>query len=261
MNRNSLQNVPPRWRTALALGAGCLTLLCVASPANAGVYYSVKANSVNGVPRSGLDQTAVFELNAGDVVSIEIFANVTGAVGNSALEGFQRGTFSLISENLTKIPINFLGGFVPSTAFQASFQAGFVQDLDGDGDFDLGSKATGAGANANPTLSGLNLVRVDAGAMQTNGTPIAYGQAFDLGSVTFSVGAPLQSWKTILDVTPAGFSGSAMWEQDGQISSSSVVSKSFGDGLYMTSAPEPSTAALLVIGLLGMLANRARSQR
>lgn len=224
-----------------------LAVLCPVS-ASAGLKYDLRV--------SGGGSSAFVTAN-GQVVSLDLFAVVTGAPGNSAVEGFQNGFGSVSSSTGGNIRGNLSASIAP--AFQGSGSTvGVAQDFDADGDMDLGSK--------------LDTYTTDflfprAGSMvTTGGTAITDGTEFKLATISFTV----TSIVSLNDFTPItiafrvpAFSQPleivALWSVDGAPQNSNGL----GDGVAPTvgssvliAVPEPSSFALLGFATLTLTARR-----
>jgi hypothetical protein len=205
----------------------------------------------------------VNSVTPGQVVNLELYAVVTGAAGNSALEGFQDGYLSVLSSNGGNIR-GTLSGTLQSPFAASASQNGLSQDLDGDGDSDLGSNATAA-SNA--------FLFARAGTLQTSGVSITNGQEFKLATLTFTVTSiinPADQTFINLAVRVTDFTGidlEAVWQQDGNGSSSTNLDpggtfpNSFplaGTAVSIRAIPEPGAAALLPLGAMLCAAWRRR---
>src|SRR4051812_14892870 len=116
---------------------------------------------------------AVAATAVGQVITMELWATVTGANANTADEGFQSLIGSLISTKLAGT--GSVAGNLNAAAL-APFNAsgalpGAHQDLNGDGSLDIGP--------SNPA-NGLDYFSVRAGSMQA-------GNSFKLATVTYTV--------------------------------------------------------------------------
>jgi hypothetical protein len=239
-------------RSLRLIRAGLLAslALCLWSPlerASAGLTYDLR---VNGGKVGYV--TAV-----GQVVTLDLYAQVTGGAGNGAAEGFQDGFGSVLSA----AGGNIAGSL--SSSFAAPFNAtgsqpGMQQNLDTDTDLDLGS---------NSTSHSTEFFFARAGSMQTTGgTAITDGLEFKIASFSFTV----QSIADLNDFTPISinfrvpvFSNNldieALWQQDGLTMTSNGlnggVQPTVGDAV-MIGVPEPSTFGLLLLAASGLAARR-----
>src|SRR4051812_28939460 len=140
--------------------------------ASAGLTYDLRV--------TGGGNSAFVHAN-GDMVSIDLYAVVTGAAGNGAIEGFQNGFGALSSSAGGNITGNLSASLV-STFKASGSTAGVAQDFDGDGDMDLGSKFNNYSTD---------FLFARAGEMKSaqtgDGTPILNGREFKLATISFTV--------------------------------------------------------------------------
>ena len=124
-------------------------------------------------------------LDAGAVVTFNLFAVITGASGNALLEGMTNAYGSLLT--VTGGARGHLDGYQNVGAFALGSQTGLIQDLNLDGFMDIGSNATKSTSDASPLLSGTNLIFIRAPSLQTAGSPITDGQEFLVGTFRFTL--------------------------------------------------------------------------
>jgi hypothetical protein len=229
-----------------------LLCLILTSSASATLTYDLRL-------ASGGKSATVYSV--GDTLNLELYAMVTGAVGNSALEGFQNGFVSVLSSTGGNISGNLSGTLVaPFTATGA--QNGKSQDLDGDGDADLGSTLT---------QSNGDFIFARSMPMQTSGTAIANGQEFKLANITFTVtGIATPGLATPITLSAAVYSFTspieieAVWQEDGVSSSNPTPGGTFPSsfptvGAAVTVIPEPASMLFLPIGALLCAVRRRRA--
>ena len=230
------------------LAALSLLVLLLPGTASAGLKYDLRV--------TGGGTSAIVTAN-GQVISIDLFAVVTGASGNAAVEGFQNGFGAISSSTGGNIKGNLSATLV--NPFNASGATpGKVQDLDADGDKDVGSMS-----NSYTT----DLLFARAGSMQTTGgTPITDGIEFKLATLSFTV-TSVASFGDFTPITLAfrvpAFSQpleiSALWTVDGVAQNSDGL----GGGTVptvgtsvMIAVPEPTSVALLSLAALALAARR-----
>jgi hypothetical protein len=231
------------------LAALSLLGLLLPATASAGLKYDLRVSG------SGAD-TAYVTAN-GQVISIDIYAVVTGAAGNAGVEGFQNGFGAISSTTGGNITGNLSASLV--NTFKASgATAGVSQDFDADGDMDLGSKMNSYNTD---------FLFARAGSMQTTGgTAIANGIEFKLATVSFTV-TGVTSFGDFSPITLAfrvpSFSQpleiSALWTVDGVAQNSNGMGggtvPTVGSSV-MIAVPEPSSAALLGVATVALAARR-----
>jgi hypothetical protein len=153
----------------------------------------------------------------GQVINLEIWANVRGANASTADEALQIAVGSLLSSNgnggaangtLTTKLVSPFNGF--------GSQLGVKRDLDGDGDLDVGT---------NVATDGSSFFAARAGGM-------IGGSSFKIGTATFTVTSlKSTSGQTSLWFRPRKTGGTgALWEEDGN-------QKREYDGSYFGGAP------------------------
>lgn len=226
-------------------------LLVLSGSATAGLVYDLRVNKGK----------VAYVTSVGDVITFDLFAQVTGAAGNGGAEGFQDGFGSILSSAGGNITGNLSSSFVaPFNALGS--QAGMQQTLDADSDLDLGSNATAHSSE---------FFFARASSMQTTGTPILDGMEFKIASFSFTV----QSIGSFSDFSPISvnfrvplfsnnFDIEALWQQDGLAMSSNGLN----GGVHPTvgadvliSVPEPSAGMLLMLAATGLAARRRRTAR
>lgn len=188
----------------------------------------------------------------GQVVNLELYAVVTGAAGNGALEGFQNGFVSILSSFSGNVS-GSISGTVAAPFAAPSSQNGKSQDLDGDGDADLGSTSTASNGD---------FMFARSATMQTSGTPITNGQEFKLANITFTVTGivnPLVVTPITLNAQVVSFSSpieiEAVWQEDGVSSNNPTPGGTFpssfptvGTSVSLRAIPEPASMLLFSVG-------------
>lgn len=237
----------------LYLGAAIVTLALVCTPAHATLTYDLRL-------AGGGKSTTVLANN--QVLNLELYAMVTGATGNAALEGFQDGYFTITSSNGGNIKGD-ISATLTGTFSAASSTSGLSHDLDGDGDKDLGSLATAPNSD---------FLFARSASMVTSGIAITDGQEFKLADIRFTVTGVTDFFDQTaisLGITVVNFASGidieAVWQQDGQASSMTLTPggtfpNSFpvaGASVQLHTVPEPGSAALLLLGGVA-LCTRAR---
>lgn len=239
-------------RGTLGLLLGGLALACwPTTTATAGLNYDLRVNG---------GKTALV-LASGQTVTLDLFAQVTGAAGNAGVEGFQDGFGSIRSSTGGNIAGNLSSSFV-APFNGAGKQAGTQQTLDADTDLDLGS---------NLTVHSTDFFFARSDAMTiSGGTPITNGTEFKIATFTFTV----TSIVNLNDFTPItinfqvplfsnGVDIEAVWQEDGLGVNSNGVNggtqPTVGSAVTIA-VPEPSTMGLLLVaaGSLGLRRRRAR---
>jgi hypothetical protein len=198
----------------------------------------------------------------GQVVNLELYAVVTGAVGNSALEGFQDGYVSIVSSFGGNISGSISGTLISPFAGTGA-QNGKSQDLDGDGDADLGSTSTSSNGD---------FLFARSSSMQIGGTAITNGQEFKLANITFTVTGivnPLLVTPITLNAQVVSFTSpieiEAVWQEDGVSSNNPTPGGTFpssfptvGASVNLRAIPEPVSTLLLPLGVILCAARRRR---
>jgi len=251
------------------------------SVTNAGLLIDVRAFSKNGVS-TGINAKSV-AVNPGDTVIFRVFADVTGAAGNSLPEAIQSLSGSFLSTGGIKGDLLVTPtGITPPFADTGS-TPGSQSDLDGDGDLDVGSNTDGdpagffiarsaqlRGPRSTDTFG--SPVYTQAGSAPTaitDGTE--YRIVTTMRMIVSSVGA-----NTNVNFRKRTSSTFGFWSQDatenstdnqdGTTAYSYTGGQSFTDSgtvssgspVLLTSVPEPATVGLAALAGLGMLARRRK---
>jgi len=261
------------------LAAAVTGVVQTPSSADAGLIIDVRATKLNGVAiaNTGTLQKQI-SVVPGNVVHIQIQANITGTDANGANDGFQSIEGSLLSKTVTAAGVkgdihagtivvtdtttgDTAGPFWTRSTFN-TIEVGSPPkntDLDGDGDLDAGISATplngATQANPSPPPSSFANYVFRAASMQ-NAT--ATNPVKVLGEVDWTVGSGSPTDGTLLDYViaiPSGTGNNPLWQQDG-------VTKTAPDGgfssspLNVNNVPEPASLGLLALGGLGLLRRR-----
>jgi len=241
--------------TAAAIAA-VGTFALAAQPASAGLMVDLRAASINGqsLP-AGSTEHSVHVL-AGDEVSINIFAVVTGT-NDLNDEGFRsvHGAFHSTTGGLLG---NLTGSAVIVPFNQAGSQNGSSVDFDGDGDLDIGTTPIGGTATT-------FWIPSSAATFQTDGSVVAGAQPaaeeFSVGSVTFT--ALTDDGETFINFfnrrTSSGSDSIAFgsWQED-ELSKNPVTSAVTANGITIVGIPEPTGLTFAALGTLGFVARRQR---
>jgi hypothetical protein len=235
------------------LAAGIVSCVLIQT-ASAGFVWDLRATAKNGNPLSGGDSSKVVSALPGDVITLTLFAQVTGT--GAGVEAFQSG--------LGKTITTHSGGSTGNQgapAFAGTFTGGSlgtVQDLNGDGFTDIGSTAT-----TTSTTAGNWFPRyVTNGAFETNGIAITDGQEFALFTFTYTAitttGTASVQWTQQLTTVI----NSATFQVDG----ATVTSKNIGlpAGANATTVgspvvigvPEPTAFGMVALGALSLVGFR-----
>ena len=107
-------------------------------------------------------------------------------------------------------------------------QNGTPTDLDGDGDLDVGS---------NNSATSDNYIVARAGSMETSGTAVTKGQAFEIATAQFTVTSLANGTETDLVFRPRGPDETVIFQQDGNKVSSPDVVLTAGTGVSITRTP------------------------
>jgi len=234
------------------LAFSTLCLLHRPEGASAGLNYDLRV--------SGGGKTAMVN-SVGQVITLDLFAQVTGATGNAAAEGFQEGFGSVLSSAGGNISGSLSSSFVaPFDAIGA--QAGKQQDLDADGDPDLGSNATAHSSD---------FFFARSTSMQTTGTAITDGTEFKIASFSLTVQsiadyftAPPISINFRVPLFANNLDIEALWQQDNLATDSNGMNggtQPTVGAAVMIAVPEPSTFGLLAVVAAGFAARRRRRAR
>ncbi|MEA2711321.1 MAG: hypothetical protein QOF78_3922 [Phycisphaerales bacterium] len=227
-----------------------------ASPsAEAGLIMDLRAVAVNGVPLPSYQSKGPMYPESGDVISLELFAVVSGTNGlnDDTVTSMQGSILSTGSQH------GNLSGGVVAPFNGAVFQNGSNVDLDSDGDLDIGAPLGSTGTAA----TGYFLARSNT---PTGGTTDvnANTEEVKVGSFTFTVTVSDVGFGTYINFvrrsTAAGGNQStaAIWFEDGAAKNPDI--STYGAGAPVTFVPEPSAAAVAGLASLGLLARRRQKK-
>jgi len=164
----------------------------------------------------------------GQKIDLQVWVTITGSDSDITNEQLQIAVGSLLSTNVN-------GGVVlgnMTATLMAPFNAigsqnGTPTDLDSDGDLDVGS-------NDPSVADGFIYARADG--MDSSGTPVTKGQAFEIATAQFTVNSLLGGIETDLVFRPRGTDNGYLYEQDGvsSVTSGNLVA---GTGVAITRTP------------------------
>ena len=243
---------------AAAVAAAAATTTATAT--DRGLIVDVRALLLNGQPLTGVDGPKHVQSisGPGDVVTLAVFARVTGTNGVND-EFITSAAGQMVSSGSL---LGNLNGSVVAPFNQSGFQNGSNVDLDGDTDLDVGAPLGSTGTAA----LGYFQARGGASPTPTPTTPVdANTGEVQIGQFTFTVGAPsgtdtLVNWVRRSTATGGNQVTAALWFEDGTGNPNNSSSNPYGSGtpVLIGGIPEPSTAALAGIAALGLLARRRR---
>ncbi|MBC8107076.1 MAG: hypothetical protein H7Z14_10840 [Anaerolineae bacterium] len=222
----------------------------MAGVANAGLNIDVRATGVNGAPL-GAGQTSklIPVAAAGDVVSFDIFAVVTGT--NATLTDDKilsvSGSFRSTGALLGTLAADYVRSVEepPFSGYDApGASVGLQQDLDGDGDLDVGSLNDGAAANF--WAARFILTSGQSAGVGINGRRIGFG--------TFTVGAG--GGQTVVNFVGRSAATAANYFQDNVTVAEASQDGALGITILGGTLPDPATLSLA--GLAGLALGRRR---
>jgi len=243
---------------AAAIGAVGLASFGV-SQVDASLIVDVRATGGTGGTNFANPKNVIFGA-PGDTVVLSVFARINGTNGvhDESLSaahgsiatgpGFTNGTVP----NGSGLLGNLAGGRVaPFTG--SSSQNGSVQDVDGDTDIDVGSSGS--------SVTGKFVARSDSPTvLPALGADPNTGE-IQIGQFTFTyTGGGADTFANFIPRTGnagANLFSAATWFEDGVSSAPTIAPYGAGTAVHL-SVPEPTSAALLGLGALGLLARRKK---
>ena len=239
----------------------------IAQNASAGFVWDLRATKINNNPLSGSDTTKTVGVQAGDVITLDMFAMITGST--AALEGFQSGLGKTITTS-AGVTGNQGGAALDALFVNPSAALPTLQDLNGDGFLDYGVTA----ATTTSTTGGWFPRTSLSPGFQTNGVAITNGQEFHLFSFTYTVlAAPVattasiqftQQTTTIINSAAFSVDGSALIASKGIGQPVGPNATILGAPVVLTgivNVPEPSAFGMLALGALGLVGFRRMGLR
>jgi hypothetical protein len=241
---------------AAAATAGLVAVFGGTRIAHAGVIMDLRAVGLNGGPLPPSWGAKEIDPDAGDVVTLDLFAVVSGTNGLND-ESFQSAHGAVISSG--SLLGNLAGG--PLAPFNASgSQNGSVQDLDGDTDLDIGVAPNGG----TPT-TGYFVAR--SSIMEAT-TPVGPGTgeirvARFTWTMTGNSGDVFFNFVRRANASGGNIITAAVWSEDGGIPKNPTLSP-YGSGTPVhVIIPEPASVATAAaaVSSLRLLARRGRRAR
>jgi len=260
---------------AAAVGAAGLMGLG-SSQSNAALVIDVRATAVSGggtvvgngnLPGGG---KTVNGLGSGSIVTMGVFAQVSGTNGNNTDEWLQSvgGSFSTTAGDLranfvTPSSVNGVNGWNGS-----GFQNGSIQDIDADGDLDLGSAGTDivgkffARSNS-PDSRTLDLATDPDNGALIRGTP--HFTTIDANTTETRIGTIRLSYQSggqaFANFIPRAAQEGALWWEDtpdrttNQHDGTTGLYQA-GSPIALNGVPEPGSLGLMSLAALGLLRRR-----
>jgi len=234
----------------------------MAGAANAALNIDIRATGLNGgaLP-AGATSKNVPSVIAGDVVSFDIFAVITGAnttnnddkfvsvAGSWKSTGTLKGT---LLANVVRSTTDPDTGEILVAQFDGNgWSVGFQQDLDGDGDLDVGSNVDSDANN----FWAARFALAPAGSVAGSSTPTTGGKRIGFGTFTVTNATGL----TLVNFDGRNASTAANYFQDGQ-----TIQEAAQDGVLPLTigqggggiTPEPAALSLLGLAGLGIVRRR-----
>ena len=242
---------PLHQRLLAKIAFGITAVVAAVSSASATLNYDLRVTALNGAavpPESAKGCGLYFGL--GNVLTFTVYAQVTGAPGNTGSEGFQSGYFSLISSiqsGATKG--SFSRGTVLPAFAMGAYNGGTPIDTNADGFFDrLGRGSTSASQNI---AFYSDIVAFKDVSPSYGGAPIPDGMEFALATADFHI-FQVGSFLSV-DVAPSIFASgiadrrfSAIWAEDTAGGETPANRKS---GFASLDPNVPNTGLITVCGL------------
>jgi len=233
-------------KKVLGFAAMAAVSTALAAPAKASLSISLQRTGSTG------------PVNAGDTLTLNVVATVTGSDGTSN-EWLQSVFGSIMSTPGANGPVGDFSTFTAAAPFNGTVQIGTVQDLNGLPGLDVGSidKASSSA-----------YIQARASSMTQGAAASGDVQTFTVGSVTFHVNSAGSGGSTSLVWVPrtgtndVASNVAALWREDGvdNTANKNPTNSSYsGVPLTITSTPEPGSLALLGLGGLGLLLRRRRA--
>jgi hypothetical protein len=248
MGRATRKKIP---RLLAAAAAGLLGL-AAAEPSQAGLVIDLRAVSATGTTVIN-DSKTVANFSVGDVITYQLFAQVTGAAGDTRLEGFQTVQGVLQSGGPGTLQVDLT--YTNAAPFDAAGTSnGVPTNLGGDTDIDIG---------VNPAANALTNIIARA-ANVTNGNASGLGTSeFLVGSGTITV-AGFSGLSTVVGFTmpPAGpVNPRPVFVMDGApyVGVTGAPRTTVNPGISLILIPEPAAVGLLGLAGLATVPRRRRA--
>ena len=265
-------------RTLFPTLAAAAAFVTFQTPSLATLTYDLRVTALNGVPVNPLFAKSLSDLNLNDNVTLTIYAQVTGTVGDPLFEGIQSAFFSLVSDPASSTKGNFAPATVDPAFPSGGSKQGTPRDTNLDGLFDrLG---VGTTASAQNTAVSSDIVAIKDVSPNYVGTPILNGQEFALATTVFTIkgagGAPL-SISVVPSIFTTGIGAarfSQIWAENAATLSTAqnrqsgfnnlnntapntgTASVPAGSGVTLTSVPEPSAFGMVLLGAMSVVGFR-----
>jgi len=272
---------------AAAVAAAGLAGLA-SSSANASLLVDLRATGVTGggAVVAGTTGKSVTNVVPGSVVTMDVFARITGANTTQITTDNGDGTFSTQNDDSLQILVGSFkssaGGLLgdiaklttttqnPAVWNGAGSSVGTQLDADADTDLDIGnytstdSASMWIGRAANPTATvdngnGTRSYSSNGATQNKNAILSTSSSELYMGSIKFTVTAGGPSTNVNFVLRPQSSGTAALWFEDGSASGKDPYTPgafSLGTPVSIAAAPEPASIGLLGIASVGLLARR-----
>ena len=219
-----------------------------ASKADAALLIDIRATGATTSGTGVVDPKTVVLANAGDTVTLGVFAAVSGTNGIND-ENFQ-SIFGLLN-SAGALKGNLSGGYLPAFFTAGSSQNGSVVDWDSDGDLDIGLSPTNSGVTGkfsgrSPAPTAMPSL---GGAVQVGEFVFTATTASDFTNVNF----------TIRNSNGNNVAAAGLWFEDGgTVSKNPTLSPASVGTPVNISVPEPASLGLMALASVGLLGRRRK---
>jgi hypothetical protein len=235
-------------RVLAAAAAAGLLGVATAEKSHATTVFDLRAISATGTAVVS-DSKTVTNASVGDVITYQIVAQISGAAGDTRLEGFQASQGTLQSSGTGTIQVN-LTHTVDAAFDDSGFSNGTPTNLGGDSDTDIG---------VNPAAN-------NTGNIITRSASMTLGNASGLGTSEFLIGTGTMTVTATSGLTPTTVAFTLVppgptnprpaVQVDGTSQVGAPAGATVSPGVTISAVPEPTALALLGLGGLAALRRR-----
>ena len=257
------------------IAASALAIAFITSPASAALTLSLRVTAINNTPITATQTIAANSLSVNDVLTLDLFALVTGTDANGTNDGFSLAVITMTASNtdtgvqgdlgIAAVPnptipnSGVASNWTTAQQLESGFAVGSVGHIGITTNTNAGSFTNRIGPTVQTSNNNTNNIYARAGAPGTFVAQTGLGIETHVYTTTFKVGTATSTIANTITMSIPTFSVSnaLQYMQDNvQVNKTNPTGFVTLTGVTFVAAPEPSAFAMVALGALGLVGFR-----